>query len=125
VATLRVRLCDADRQRFGGPEWVTYDEDYYMDLPASALMALEEEMGMSIGEAIRGAARQTAAGTKAALWLARRRAGLKEPFAEFDPRVWRVEAEVVHDDAPGGGDGDGPPVGSPAPGGQQEAPAIS
>jgi hypothetical protein len=119
---VKFRMCDADREQFGGPEWALFQDSDYLDMRASALMKLEEALGMPLGSAMREFARGTTVGAKAILWLARHRAGVTETFDEFDPRVLALQVETVEDPEDGGDAGDPPARTSPQPGGQEDPP---
>lgn len=95
---VRYRLSDEDRAKFGGPEWVTFDRREIFRLPASELMTLENSIGLTIGEFLTASMRGSTLGTKATLFIARQRAGLKESFSEFDPHIFECDTETVEED---------------------------
>jgi hypothetical protein len=98
VAKTKYRLCEQDRAEYGGPEWVTFDMDVLAGARGRELERIEKELGHPIGmvvAALNGDG--TAIGIRALVWLARRQAGLKTPFADFDIRTLRVDAEIVPD----------------------------
>lgn len=93
----RIRLCDEDRQVYGGPEWVVYDQAVYDDMPASQLKKLEDAMGFSMAWLRqRGIPTGSAEGIQARAWLARQAAeGLEEPtYQAFDIRPLKVTFEA-------------------------------
>lgn len=99
----RLRLCDEDREKFGGPEWVTWDENELDDLSHKALAGFETEMQTSIVYLLQvDKVARTISWTTARVWLARKMAGIKTvPFAEFDIKPRKVLEEIVaeEDDA--------------------------
>lgn len=95
--TQRIRLGDEDRQIYGGPEWLVYDEAVYDDMPASQLKKLEDAMGFSMAWLRqRGIPTGSAEGIQARAWLARQAAeGLAEPtYQAFDIRPMKVTFEA-------------------------------
>jgi hypothetical protein len=92
-----------------GDEWFTWDPDAINDMRASELIALEAEVGLSMGDIAYGLERKTALAMTAAIWITRRIAGVKESWELFDPQVRRVTWETVYEAAPtdptGGEDG--------------------
>lgn len=94
---VELRLCDADREEYGGPEWLLFDQDLLDDMRTEELTRLERAMNLSFYE-LRNVdlPLRTARGTKAACWLARQLAGdaelLDPTFADFHIHPLRVEA---------------------------------
>lgn len=76
-AAIELRMCDDDRTRFGGPEWVSLDLDRLIDLPASTLERWEEEAGYAIELACAqaGATHPPAKPVRILVWLARKQGG--------------------------------------------------
>lgn len=73
---VEIRLCDADRAKFGGPEWLLLDWSVYDDWDIDRLDQLEQAMGgMSINQAKLAMAQMRARGIKAGAWLAGRLSG--------------------------------------------------
>lgn len=114
---VHLSMCAADRDQFGGPEWVVYDYDDVADLPADVLVDLERQMRRA-GDgdtAVANIATDwndiSAVAVKARLWFARRAAGMQDEWASFNPRYLkiRVRIEPVFAD---GGDVDPPADGS-------------
>ena len=99
-APIRYRLSDEDREKFGGPEWVIFDRRKLFELPASELMALEASIGLTIGEFLTASMRGSTLGTKATIFIARKWAGIKESFSEFDPRIFLCDSEPVGEEEP-------------------------
>ncbi len=92
---VRYRLSDEDRAKFGGPEWVTFDRREIFRLPASAVMEIEGAIGATIGQFLAANMQGSAFGVKATLYIARRSAGIKEEFREFDPHIFECDSEPV------------------------------
>lgn len=132
-----LRMGDADRERYGGPEWVPFDIGALFDAPARELEAYEAATGVAMFLVLTEFATHGARATRAALWIARRRAGVTgERWDDFDPRPLQVvrrlrppgEDDDV-DDAPDGAAGGlgNPPAGTAgphaaSPGGSADAP---
>lgn len=99
---LRLRMCAADRKRYGGPEWVDYQYDAILDLPFDEVVTLEETIGFSMAR-LNGVERPlyTARGLRATLWIARRLAGESDDWEKFKPNIQRIDALPVHEDKAG------------------------
>ncbi len=125
----RFRLCPDDREKYGGPEWVVFDPDALVDLPGSELEQMEVATGFRIAWFWLPSLRISARGQRAALWIARRQAGLVDDWNEFDPKILAADAVIVTDDAGAeGGDADPPERDQPAdaaPGPETGSPAGS
>jgi hypothetical protein len=104
------RLSDADRERFGGPEWVELDPDALLNVPASQLAQWEAEFHpLTVLQAVNG--RNSAAGLRALMWLARKFVGVEEQsFSEFDPAV--LAAKLVQNEPSDSGKSPGSPPSS-------------
>lgn len=71
-----LRLCDEDREKFGGPEWVTLDIDRVRDTDARTLIRWEAECNGSIEAALSSIYGEITAGQVIVLmWLARKQGG--------------------------------------------------
>lgn len=109
---VKLKLCEADRAEYGGPEWLVFDVTAFDDMTTEQLDEFEQAMNMSIWR-LRNVElpQRTARGTKAVCWLARQLSGDKlliEPgFDEFEIRPLQVDAR------PAGG-GVNPPDGDPS-----------
>lgn len=79
-----IRLCDADRERYGGPEWLNLEPDGLLDVPASQLAEWEREIGLSVMQIINDD-RLSAHAVRGATWIALRMAKVDLPYADFDP----------------------------------------
>lgn len=101
MTAVRLRLCDADREKFGGPEWVTFDGDELDDQPNSVLLDFENELNTTIEFLYRvDRPAQTARWMAARVWLARKMAGVETPsYKDFEIRPRKVIVEVVAADA--------------------------
>lgn len=105
------RLDPRDQEKYGGPEWVTFDRDQLDDTPYDELHRWETQLGTSVSHIlIREFPRATALGLKGVVWLARQMAGVTEPgFANFNIRTQRVTSRAT------GGDANPPALGSSEP----------
>lgn len=114
---VHLSMCEADRDAYGGPEWVVYDYDDVADLPADVFVDLERQMrragdgDMAVANIASNWNDISAVAVKARLWFARRAAGLADEWDKFNPRILkvRVRVEPVFAD---GGDVDPPVDGS-------------
>lgn len=110
------RLSDADRERFGGDEWIHIDTDVFADLGYDRLSPLEREIRRTDDTSI---ARILAVewpdtsmlGMRGIVWLARQFSGLKEPaWPDFKPDVLGILQKLGPRDAdpPVGGSSESP-----------------
>lgn len=83
----RIRLCDADRERYGGPEWVELSAVDLMDEETGLIEQVEEQWGLAPPEFLHGIGRDSTKALRALVWLARRKAGCLDPVATFKPKV--------------------------------------
>lgn len=91
MKTPRFRLCEADRERYPGPEWLQYDTAVVLDLDLDTLEQIEETLGWTLIELGAQLARGSARGLRAMIWIARKLAGCDDAWASFKPKVWQIE----------------------------------
>ena len=98
---LRFRFAEDDRAQYGS-DWYVYDEAALLRIPARELVEIERTIGMGVLTMIGRARANFTDGNLAAMWVARRLAGLRverggkqvpEPFDEFQPLVLLAEWE--------------------------------
>jgi hypothetical protein len=99
---VEIKLCDEDRKKYGGDEWLPFDLSEYTSMDGDALIALEEGMGMSFFRLRRIEMPEgTLRATKAIAWLARQRAGLTVPkFNQFNIKLGLVMTRAAGDEDP-------------------------
>jgi hypothetical protein len=121
VSVLFLRMSEADRATYGGPEWVTFDIEALMDTPASTLSDWEWQTGVALWLAITELVGRSARAVRVALWIGLIRAGVSRPFADFDPATLRVQhrwreslADSPAMDDPGKAEPEDAPEASPA-----------
>lgn len=131
MAKIRVRLSEKDRPDYDrGDEWFTIDAMLgdLDELPWDELDAIERQLDMSVMWLVEVERRGlTVRYWRALAWLARRFAGVDEPYAGFKPNVRRLESETVDDEpepAPAG-DADPPEGTPPTSAGSGESPKLS
>lgn len=96
-----LRMGDEDLKRYGGPEWVAFDVAALYNAPASELAAYEAEIGFPIILLLHEFTTFGARATRAALFIARRRAGVEgEKWYEFDPQTMHVKQRDDRPDEP-------------------------
>jgi hypothetical protein len=100
-------MCDADRDAYGGPEWIDFDREALRDLPGSKLMELEQATGFRLAGFFDDRI-DTMHGMRARLYVARSMAGLVDDWAAFDPKVLQSDMRIP---LPDPGD-TGPPDGA-------------
>lgn len=101
-----------------GDEW--FDADLALggtdDLPWDVLDQVEQAFG---GQSVFTLKFYSARHLRVAMWLARRSAGVTEPFGKFKPNPYTYEWDAIEDAEPAAADDADPPVPSsadPAPG---------
>lgn len=121
----RQRMCQADQERYGGPEWLDLqatlewiddaDYDTLADLEKQIQALLKPEWAETvtllglITKLITGAPEALAVSSqRAKLWLMLRREGVDVTLADFKPKVFLIEREPKPKD-----DDADPPSGSP------------
>lgn len=122
---IELRMCDSDRERFGGEEWIRLDVDKVFDLPSKTLRLYEAQTGYPIERAIDQAGPgMPSVGVQVLIWMARKQSGdsrnnpdgTAEKFAALDDmKSMRVSMRRA-DDAEAEDDAD-----PPAPSEQQES----
>lgn len=87
----RIRMCDADRERYGGPEWVEISMAEILDEEAGLIELLNSRRAwdLSLGEFIDGVTRGMIRPTQAMIWLARRKVGCTDDPLTFRPKIHR------------------------------------
>lgn len=114
MAAVEFKLADVDQEKYGGPEWVPFDELDLDDIPFEQIDAWDKQFFPSSACLVVGSelSRVTALGVTGTVWLARQMAGVPTPpFAEFRIKYRLVRRREV---VPEGADVD-PPVSSPPP----------
>jgi hypothetical protein len=86
----RIRMCDADRERYGGPEWVEVAIADIVNEETGLVEAVEEAFGLSPAEFLSRIGRGSIKAYRAMIWLARRKAGCVDDPRRFRPltQVW-------------------------------------
>ncbi len=116
-----LRLSDADREKYGGDEWVHLETDSIADLGYDRLTELEREIRRHDETSI---ARilgvewpdTTMLGMRGMVWLARQLAGVRKPlWPDFKPDVLGIVQKLNRSDAspPAGGSSEPPSAGDP------------
>lgn len=139
--SMRLRMCDADRQEYGGPEWLDSNAalDALNDLDYDQLAAIETQITDELGEdktllwVVSQLQSRTRQSTLLALlrlrlwlslrqWMAERHDGVAIKLADFKPHVLLTEMErrVPDADPPSSGVESSP---TSAPGSAEDTPA--
>jgi hypothetical protein len=116
----RVRLTDADREEYGGPEWIEITPTKFLDVRVSTLRNWEEQTGLKVLDVLSrdfDARREIVAYT-AVVWMARQIAGCTEKYDDFDPHLLSATLEKL---PPAGADDADPPSSSSAATSAEEA----
>lgn len=93
-----LRMCQEDRDRYGGPEWIVFDFDALANLRALELEEIEETTGFRLVGFYVADLRVSIRGQRTALWIARRQAGLVDDWDTFDPLILQVESRPAAED---------------------------
>jgi hypothetical protein len=98
MAVVRIRLCEADRRRWGGdeelPEELLLDTEALRDVEAGELIEWERETDLPLAMFVPSFEAGSLAPAQfrlVAIWLALRMAGHAVAWAGFAPRVFRAE----------------------------------
>jgi hypothetical protein len=83
----RIRMCDSDREKYGGPEWAELSLPELLDEETGLIEALELAWDMSPTEFLRDIMRDSTKALRAMIWIARRRSGCQDPPSTFRPKV--------------------------------------
>ncbi|MGA4726295.1 hypothetical protein ACPB67_02645 [Micromonospora taraxaci] len=92
MPAVRFRLHEDDHERYGA-DWYVYDESAVLRVPARELIEIERQIGVTVLTMLNRSRQDFADGNLAVMWVARRLAGVVEPFAEFTPLVMLAEWE--------------------------------
>jgi hypothetical protein len=84
----RISMCDADREKYGGDEWLVLEASELLDEETGLIEQIEEKWGMSPAEFLHASARGTVKGVRALIWVARWKQGLRD-----DPRTFRPKTQ--------------------------------
>jgi hypothetical protein len=95
---LQLRMCDADRERYGGPEWLDYDAAVLDDTPCDELEDIEAQTGVVLFRAVQEP--EAAAALRLWLWLALARAGVDIAWPDFTPRTMKLRVRSGDADPP-------------------------
>jgi len=108
----QIRLSDADREEYGGPEWLDLDPTAFTARRVSVLSAWERECGVKVIDLVTGELDVRAMETlRVMAWYARKLAGLDTAWSTFDPHI--LEAQMRHPELPEAADVDPPAQSSP------------
>lgn len=115
----KLSLHEQDRDRYGGPEWLEFNDATIDDAPADELERLESELlphGVSLVQALAEWRHNLSArSVRVVLWLALRQSGVTVAYDEFTPKVMVARMrnlDIVADPRIPAGAGDADP---PAP----------
>lgn len=92
----RIRLTAADRERYGGPEWLDWDDG--RKLTVAEATALQEHVGAAWEKYGQWLREGGVVAIKWCLWVSLRRAGVEVDWAAFDPDL--LGAEITRDPEP-------------------------
>ena len=83
----RIRMCDSDREKYKGPEWVEVLIADVLDEETGLIEQIEEAYDLTWPEFYTKLRRGHTSATRALIWIARRRAGCRDDPRTFRPRV--------------------------------------
>lgn len=83
----RIRMCDEDREKWPGPEWVEVEMADLLDESTGLIEQLEETWRLTPGEFLNRLTRGSVKGIRALMWLGRWKAGCKDDPRTFAPRT--------------------------------------
>lgn len=93
----RVRLTDADREQYGGPEWIEIDPAKFIDVRVSTLRDWQEQTGFQVLDILGRDFdhRRDIIAVTAVVWMARQIAGCTEKYDDFDPHLLAATVEKL------------------------------
>lgn len=97
---VKFRLCEEDRETYGGPEWVEFSVELLADQPSDFCEQIEDTLGWTVGDLGTQLIRASTRSLRAAIWIGRRIAGCDDDWASFKPKVWKAEQDDGEDDVP-------------------------
>lgn len=110
----RIRMCDEDRARYGGPEWVEISLAELEDEETGLIEQIELQWDITPEELIPRIQRGSMIATRAMIWAARYKTGIRESAKTFRPKVLNTSG-IRYEHLPGErGDVD-PPEPTPVP----------
>lgn len=83
----RIRMCDADREKYGGDEWLELEAADILDEETGVIEQIEETFGMSPAEFLHGITRGTIKAVRALIWVARWKQGFRDDVRTFRPKT--------------------------------------
>jgi hypothetical protein len=106
IKPIRFRFTDPEDVARWGDRWYVYDEGAIVRTPARELVALEQELGMTVISAMNGFRDDSVLGNLAATWLAVRAVDpeLAGPFDDFTPLIMLINYESIPDEVDEGKD---------------------
>lgn len=93
----RIRLTDADREEYGGPEWIEIQPALFSDHRVSTLRGWEEQTGLRVLDLLARDFdhRRDIISVTAVVWMARQMAGCTEKYDDFDPHLLSATVEPL------------------------------
>ncbi len=106
---LQIRLSDADREEYGGDEWLDFNPALFLDVRSNVLAGWEKQTGVKILPLLAGDLDLKDVEVLTSMpWYARQLAGLTTPaYRDFHPHVLAMEMRATSA-APEGDDADPP-----------------
>ena len=80
-------MCDDDRERYGGPEWVEIAHVELLDEETGLLEQVEDVFDIPAGVFLRKLSGGSLRALRAVIWLARAKAGCQDDPRTFRPKV--------------------------------------
>lgn len=90
----RIRMCDADREKYGGDEWLVLEMADIFDEETGVVEQVEEKWGLSPAEFLHAVSRGTVKGIRALMWVARWKQGIRDDPRTFRPRTQEFSGVV-------------------------------
>lgn len=83
----RISMCKADREKYGGEEWLELEASELTDEETGLIELIEEKWGLAPKEFLAGMSRGTVKGIRALIWAARWKHGHRDDPRDFRPRT--------------------------------------
>lgn len=83
----RISMCPADREKYGGPEWIELEASDITNEETGLIELIEEKWGLAPKEFLAGISRGTVKGIRALIWAARWKSGMRDEVRTFRPQT--------------------------------------
>jgi hypothetical protein len=83
----RIRMCDADREKYGGDEWYELEMADLLDEETGLIEQIEEVWSLTPLEFLHGLTRDSVKAIRALIWVCRWKQGIRDDRRTFRPKT--------------------------------------